>query len=159
MKYLIWIIILLGFTSCDNRWLFQQNHSQFCYENEESVICTQYEGGKHATKTELDYIKRTLWSNFEYTTDYTWHYNEDIFTFLRGDCEDVAITYVEWLIGQGINPKTITLIVAGNGEVPSHVYVGVVTKEGFVDNFNLVIGQTDMYYLNLGQLNKGWIKI
>jgi len=84
----------------------------------------------------LKAIERAFLPHIIYTDEANdvWSHNDTVYEVLRGDCEDLAFTFANQLLLDGVSPEYI-YIVFSKGGGKAHIHVSVIASDG-VYEFN-----------------------
>ena len=118
-------------------------------------------------KPTLDYtleILKEMNNNFTYTADDTWHYNDNVYEYLKGDCEDIASTMAMQFYNDGVDTQHLYLVYRRISDTEAHLFLAVDTVDGGLRHLDYAnsgypIEENINYYMALDNagINK-WIK-
>ena len=72
-------------------------------------------------------VLKEMNSNFKYTYNDKWIYNNNIHEQLNGDCEDIASTMIAHMVDDGIDKKYLHLVYRKTSETEAHMFLAVDT--------------------------------
>jgi predicted transglutaminase-like cysteine proteinase len=67
--------------------------------------------------------------HFKYYSDSIWHYNQSVYEYLKGDCEDIASTMAQHMINEGIGKEYLYLVYRKTSETTAHMFLAVDTSD------------------------------
>ena len=92
MKYLV--LFALIFSGCSD---YKSDHAEMCNVEPESMFCKNSPsvGDIRPTKEYALTLAREIRRNTEYLDTLKWYYNDTVYEYFLGDCEDIAMTLVK----------------------------------------------------------------
>ncbi len=107
---------------------------EMCKEKPNSIFCenTPTIGDIKPTQRYSILLANELDTNTYYKVSDSWHYNETIYNYLIGDCEDVAMTLINHMVEDGIDKKYLYLVYRLVGDHEAHMFVAVDTEVGLI---------------------------
>lgn len=111
--------------------IYLKEHLELCNIKPNSEFCIKSEsiGDIQPTREYVISVLKEMNSNFKYSVDDTWHYNDTIYEYLIGDCEDIASTMSKYMIDEGIDKKYLFLAYRKISETEAHVFLAVETSD------------------------------
>ena len=139
---LIFIFIIIGcteqtnwrdkpFSEMDANNIIVSEQKKLCEIKPDSIFCKKFIaiGDIKPTQEYAISILKEMNSNFKYKSDNTWHYNDNIYEYLKGDCEDIASTMAKHMIEDGIDPKYLHLVFRKIENEQDHIFLAVDTED------------------------------
>ena len=117
------------FVEMDSSSMINGEQTVLCERKPESIFCssTDSTGDIQPTSEYARDILLEMNSNFKYKADSTWHYNDNVHEYLKGDCEDIASTMAKHMIEDGVGPKYLHLAYRKISETEGHLFLAVDT--------------------------------
>lgn len=111
--------------------MVSQEHIELCERKPESIFCVNSPstGDIQPTKEYAMKILLEMNSNFEYTHNDKWIYNDTVHEYLEGDCEDITSTMAKHMIDDGIGKKYLSLAYRLTSEKTAHLFLAVETSD------------------------------
>ena len=152
MRKFIVVALLLVATGCSS--ITDQSKFESMCSGLDSLVCNIPEENSLLPDMEyLNVMAQLFTPNIHYTEESpdTWSHNDTVYEPLYGDCEDIAFTFANQLLLDGIDPSVIWIVFSyGNGE--AHIHIEVEAIDGvfvFYDNKSL----TEFKRIRLDKIN------
>lgn len=119
----------LPFIEIESDNIYAIEHIELCERKPESIFCKQSPsiGDIRPSRKYTLEILREMNSNFTYTSNDVWIYNDTVYEDLRGDCEDIASTMAKHMIDDGIGKEWLYLAYRKISETEAHLFLAVDT--------------------------------
>lgn len=108
-----------------------KEHVDLCNRKPNSMFCTNHPsiGDIQPTKAYAMEILLEMNSHFDYKADDYWKYNDNVYEYLEGDCEDIASTMATHMINDGIDKKYLSIAFRKIDDTTYHVFLAVQTSD------------------------------
>jgi len=181
MKYIKALVVLILLTGCfknetiwgdvpfikmEQETIVLTEHIELCKINPNSIFCrtTKDIGDIRPTKQYTLEVLHEMNNNFKYTANSIWIYNNNIYEYLKGDCEDIASTMAQHMVNEGVATKYLSLVYRKISNTSAHIFLAVDTVDAGLlhldyDNSGYPIEPEINYHMVLSNagVNK-WIK-
>ena len=119
------------FVDMEETSMYFSEHKELCERIPDSIFCKNFTpiGDIEPTREYALQILQEMNSNFKYESDDTWHYNDTVYEYLRGDCEDIASTMAKHMIDDGIAPQSLALVYRKISDTEAHLFLAVKTSD------------------------------
>ena len=119
----------LPFVEMNETKIVNGEHVELCKTKPKSIFCESSPniGDIHPTREYALYILAEMNRNFKYKVDNTWHYNDTVYEYLKGDCEDIASTMAKHMINDGVDKKYLSIVYRELENNYGHVFLAVDT--------------------------------
>lgn len=159
MKYILLILpFLVGCGSTEE--IVSRGYDSLCNRQPESMSCIRHEDtGYYPSYQQVYDVAIKMLGNFTYVTDNKqygvdeyWFDNVSTDILLKGDCDDISLTFASQLILDGVNPSNIRFLASGIDGKLKHYYVKVKLDNGTYFDFYRVNEYTDIMYMQYDQV-------
>ena len=146
-------IIINGCNSTGN--IINNAYSNLCSNQPSSMSCIKHEdNGYYPSYKQVYDVAIEMYSNFTYETDMSqygveeyWFDNEITSIPLKGDCDDISLTFISQLLINGVKPSSIRLVASGVDGKLKHYYVKVKLDSSKYFDFYKIDKYTDIMYM------------
>ena len=142
IKYIIPLLFLAGcenntiwgdipFIESEKNKLLLGEHTALCKKRPTSIFCKNSisVGDIIPTREYALNVLKEMNLNFKYKENDSWIYNNTVYEYLKGDCEDIASTMAKHMIDDGIGKEYLYLVYRLTGEKTAHMFLAVDTLD------------------------------